>query len=259
MTIHLWPWLWRWLLDWGILVGSLTLAWWSHSWLVWGLCAVVVSTRQHALGILGHEAIHGVACASPVGNASLAVLCFWPLGLSVSGYEAFHMTHHALTRRPGDPELELYEHPCLRWQWRWPLTWPRLLLCGVWDLVFGWMAWLSKVGGLWRRGGDAEGALLFLAHLIVMSACGMLGAWPLVIVWYGSLVTTFWWWFRLRAWTEHQEPGVVTSHLARPAWWRQRLYLEHGTWCHDAHHADVEAGEPRPGWALAAGRASGPG
>lgn len=246
ITPRLWPWLWRFLVDYSALLVCLGLGA-GAAWPLWLTCALVIGTRQHALGVLGHDALHGLA--APRYNTALTALCCWPLGMSTSGYRAFHMAHHWWTNRPGDPEWQFYRNPLVAWQWRWPPTWWRVTLGLLWDLVFGWVEWGSMVLGLITTGGDLEGAIVGVLHLWLLVALWVVHP-PMLVLWYASLWTSAQMCFRLRALTEHQEADVVTSHLEWPAWWQRWLYLPHNTWCHDAHHDAVARHAQVPCWAL---------
>src|SRR5471032_1023235 len=87
---------------------------------------LIVGNRQHALAILGHDGTHyTLSRNAPLNDFLTNFLCFWPLGLTVSGYRALHYAHHKNTGMENDPELG---HKRMRApQWDLPAT-PRTVL-----------------------------------------------------------------------------------------------------------------------------------
>src|SRR5260370_12213015 len=43
---------------WTLILASVALALWSHSWIVWIAAAIIVGRSQHALAVLMHDAAH---------------------------------------------------------------------------------------------------------------------------------------------------------------------------------------------------------
>lgn len=99
----------------GAVVGEASLAWslaglaawlWHPLWTP--LCMVAIATRQHALFILYHDAVHGLFARSIrlndlIINAFVGV----PQSLPVHLYRALHLTHHRDLGSEGDPERVL--------------------------------------------------------------------------------------------------------------------------------------------------------
>lgn len=88
--------------EWAVILTLAAIGYWAESWIVWCLVCLLVSTRQHALVLLAHEAVHGR------GNRLGAALIFWPLFLSFSGYRREHAKHHAHLGTRHDPEPALW-------------------------------------------------------------------------------------------------------------------------------------------------------
>lgn len=213
-------WLAKLLIEYALIVGAFALLLWSRSLLVFLAVVLLLGTRQHALAVLGHDAVHGHA--GPLGRA-LAGLCFWPLGISTGSFRRFHFDHHARVGTLYDPELEL------RWY-------------GERDRArFGrWLPMLNCIGysvpamlRLLRHAKptsfvDALGPAVFVVVLVV------LGPWPVIAAWYIAIYTSFHACAQARAFTEHQ--GLTTFRKPRPVWWRRIVYLPWGTWLHWEHH-----------------------
>ena len=92
------------------------------------------------------------------------------------------------------------------------------------------------------RVGDAIAPLLW--HAMVGALFVQLGLWWAPVLWYASLSTAFWAFFRLRVWTEHV--GTLQTHRLSATWWQRALFLPHNTWCHAEHHENAAV----PCWAL---------
>ena len=89
----------RWLLpaaaDWLSILAAFAAVALTQHWFVYTLAASGIGTRQHALGILGHDAAHRLACRSRRLNDVLGqLICFWPIGATLGGYRRYHFDHH---------------------------------------------------------------------------------------------------------------------------------------------------------------------
>lgn len=99
----------RWLsmviLDWAIVIIAIAICEKFWSWPLYLLVIVIIGSRQHALAILMHEAVHYRFASSKFWNDLLAnVLTSYPLLVSLERYRDFHLEHHLHTNGPGDPE-----------------------------------------------------------------------------------------------------------------------------------------------------------
>jgi fatty acid desaturase len=125
-----------------ILLATITATvWWSVPTAL--LAALVIATRQHALLVLYHDAVHGLLARRRrwndfLINAAVGV----PLLLPVHLYRALHLSHHRHLGTPHDPERVLL-YRGQRWSYR-PLTTGALAVQLAGDLL-GWnagvMAW----------------------------------------------------------------------------------------------------------------------
>ena len=72
------------------------------------LCMLAIATRQHALFILYHDAVHGLFASSiRLNDAIINAFVGVPQALPVHLYRALHLTHHRDLGSPGDPERVL--------------------------------------------------------------------------------------------------------------------------------------------------------
>lgn len=93
---------------WGLIFGAMALfAWWPNP-LTFLLAVMIVGARQLGLGILMHDAAHGLLFHDRrindwVGNW----LCAYPKLLDLDIYRPYHFEHHRKTQQPDDPDLPL--------------------------------------------------------------------------------------------------------------------------------------------------------
>lgn len=73
-------------------------------WWAWVLAAVVISSRQHALLSLVHEASHHHLLTNRKLNDALSdLLCAFPMNITTEGYRKEHAEHHRYVNTPRDP------------------------------------------------------------------------------------------------------------------------------------------------------------
>lgn len=93
---------------------------------------IFLGSRQHALGILLHEAVHGQLCSrrkinEMVGNYLLA----WPLFVTLKGYRENHLMHHKHTNSDKDPDLEIKKGE----EWQFPRKKSHILMTFSKDIL----------------------------------------------------------------------------------------------------------------------------
>lgn len=94
---------------WAVIIGAMALTAWQ--WWLAPVAFVVIGARQLGLGILMHDAAHGVLTKSKWLNDFLGQwLCGYPAGGDLPPYRAYHLHHHRRTQQPDDPDLELSAH-----------------------------------------------------------------------------------------------------------------------------------------------------
>lgn len=200
-------------LAWGLTV------WAALVWLPWVVLAVmfVVATRQHALFILFHDAVHGlVARERRVNDLIINGLVGVPQLVPVQVYRRLHLAHHARLGSEGDPERVLL-YRGQPWQYR------ALPLSTLARQVLGDLLLLNTARTLWgfereRRDPASPLALGEKSHWPE--------TWPLIAAWAGAVALGF-------ALSPEVAAKVVCVWLVPLFTWTQALqkvrsFLEHG-------------------------------
>lgn len=229
----LFPWITDALLDWGVIAGALYLFASLPNPLTFIFAVLVLGNRQHALTVLAHDGAHFCLSANHRLNDFLTnILCFFPLGISVSGYRALHNMHHKFTGTIQDPELA---HKRMRSpQWDLPANRWAVLKYALLDLVGGSIQDYMIIVKFSKPSERKELAYLGLYHLLLTSTLVALGLWWAAAIWYLALVTSFMMFFRLRLWLEHQ--NTADTLRVQLSWWQAPLLSPHNAFYHDEHH-----------------------
>lgn len=84
------------------------------------IAGFIIGTRQHALGVLMHDAAHWRLFSNRTANDVLSdLLCAFPIGVSTSLYRRTHLEHHRYTSTEQDPDwITMQNDP----DWHWPKT-----------------------------------------------------------------------------------------------------------------------------------------
>jgi fatty acid desaturase len=236
----LWKWLWRVMLDWSIVLGCFILC--GAFWFAWPICIPLLATRQHALGILGHDGAHRLACSNKFWNDVLtSLLCLGPLGIPLGGYRHFHFGHHRHVGTDKDPERI---HKRLFPQWEPPLHYRTLTRQILVDLLGGGIPHIAMAIWLTRPRSLRDAWLCPLISLTFLAICWYSNTLWIPILWFGTQITAFWAVFRLRLWSEHA--GTNSTYRIKADWWQRLLFLPHSTWYHWEHHYNPNI----PCWSL---------
>lgn len=100
-------------LEWGYIIFAIAAAEyvWDSSENIWLflpaylLSIVWIATRQHAMGVLLHEAVHTrLACSKMINDFIGEWLLAWPLQISLWGYRRQHFLHHRAVGEDDDPD-----------------------------------------------------------------------------------------------------------------------------------------------------------
>ena len=229
----LFPWLADAALDWFVIGAALAaVGVWPHFYTV-AASVLIIGNRQHALAILGHDGTHYTLSRHAAFNDFLTNLfCFWPLGLTVSGYRALHYAHHKNTGKENDPELG---HKRMRApQWDLPATPLTVMRYALMDLIGYSLTDYLIIVRFSKPQSRSDYAPLALFHVAVVSLALWLGCWLAAAAWYFSLVTSFMMFFRLRLWLEHQ--GTDDTQRLALTWWQGTVLSPHNAWYHWEHH-----------------------
>lgn len=196
--------------------------------------SVIVGAAQHALIVLGHEAVHYRVCRNRTLNEWVGrVFCFFPIGLTVSSYREFHFPHHRDPRGKEDPEMPVRE--AMGKNWRPPFSVVRG--AKLWAMSFLGFS-LKELGTFLLHvpmGNILEKAYMSVFWLVAGSLAYKGGYLPFVALWFYAQVTTYFSLLRFQAWYEHSLEHTHTNRYALPTP-LFRLLLPHNIWVHYEHH-----------------------
>src|SRR5262249_26017256 len=75
------------------------------------LSCLIIATRQHALGVLSHDAVHYSLLRNKQWNDFVGDwLLAFPLFISIYGYRRQHFAHHRYTSLKNDPDRVRMQH-----------------------------------------------------------------------------------------------------------------------------------------------------
>ena len=179
----------------------------------------ILATRQHALFMLYHDAVHGlIARNRRLNDLIINIFVGIPQLIPIHIYRRFHLSHHATFGTQSDPEYLLL----FRWQpWKYnPLPWPRFLLQVLGDLFLINMI-LTGIA-LIREERDAHSKLQLPSSQVTMDTlllitgfCIALGLWVwfypeifwrFALLWFGTLLTLTHALQKIRSFAEHGPP-----------------------------------------------------
>ena len=232
----LFAWLWRVLLNWfEITLLFLAMVYFDH-WSAYLAGGLLLGTRQHALALLAHEAIHrNISRRWWINNTLGNLLAGLPLFQSLGFFKVFHLNHHAYMLTEKDPEVDVRNagpH-----YWSLPLTRQKRVflllrdLCGV-----GYLDTRHALPHILKHLSlfDIIAPVVFWACVVTVFVKLSLGWIPLF--WTVSFVTSYWAMFRQRALTEHIGVDEDKTHKLHANWLERFFYLPHNTWYHYEHH-----------------------
>ncbi|MBW3600390.1 MAG: fatty acid desaturase, partial [Planctomycetes bacterium] len=102
----------------------------SGHWAAYLAAMVVIATRQQALGVMLHDAVHYLLYKNRTTNDVVCDLFIaFPLGMSTDLYRATHFQHHRFTNTEEDPDLG-YQRKDADW-----FEWPKTRLGCAWVIV----------------------------------------------------------------------------------------------------------------------------
>ena len=201
--------------EWACIVATMSVCW---RWSTLPICilgGVVIATRQHALLMLYHDAVHGLLARSRTLNDALINLTVGvPVLLPVELFRPLHIRHHRRLGGADDPERTIL---FARQHWRYralppfklirQVTADLLLLNGVRTLL----AWRTETRcwhvarSTWVIGAAWVGALIAL--LIFSSDLGVL----VVTLWLVPLLTLTNLLQKVRSFCEHGRGGETET------------------------------------------------
>jgi fatty acid desaturase len=221
------------LADWLVIVAVLILAKEINHVAAWLAAVFIIGTRQHAIGVLGHDGAHKLASGKIWLNDSVTQLfCFWPVSADMYAYKPFHFPHHKFVNTPKDPEMEYRRlgDP----EWDIPRSQLGITIRFVKDLVglgaFETIRVLYSIRPK-RFTGYLGPLLTFTAASVVT---GLTGTLWILAVWVAALFTSFPAVWRVRCWIEHL--GTDSTHRVTMASWLSWFIAPHNVYMHWEHH-----------------------
>jgi fatty acid desaturase len=217
--------------DWAIIIGTMVGVGTMNTWWAWALGIFIIGTRQHALAIWAHDAVHNLIFSRKKYNMIAAnVMCFWPLGGAAEGYRDFHMRHHRYLGKAGDPEvLGRKTHATQA-----PSHISELIKIFVTDLCgLGLFDQIKTLRDIRTNNpkhliGPALMWIVIAALLIHFNVIWV------AILWWVPAVTSFWAIFRVRMFFEHPNGVDTLRFQANPL--LRFVFFPHHTYCHYEHH-----------------------
>jgi fatty acid desaturase len=219
------------IVEWIVIIGSLALVhrgWgWPMACLAWVLCGL----HLHRLAVLGHDGAHfRFSKFKFLNDLTANLFAFYPLGTTVQGYRAWHFDHHRTVGTQSDPE-----HYVKRGRlYSKPITIKGFALMFAGDLLgLG----IFELGRLMRAISQTPPTAILG---LITYWCGLtflvyyFNLWPLFAIYVFSIFTSFWAFFRVRAWSEHI--GINGTYRFQAPLLARYLFFPHNTWCHYEHH-----------------------
>jgi len=223
------------LFDWTIIIGAFLVAAHLDHPVVYVLSWFVLGTRQHALGVLGHEGTHGLIHKSKRINRGLArVFCFWPIFMPYEGYSPWHIDHHRYLGTEKDTENLVKSGD----RFVLPARFYRLVLTFFGDLfglgIRSMILQMSVIQPATFRGVAKVYAGPLVSWAVAIAYFVSAGLAWIPILWFAALPTSFWAVFRVREYFEHTGiDGTYRYHLGPVA---RFCFCPNYIWVHYEHH-----------------------
>lgn len=235
-------------LEWSVIILTLIAALRIDRWWMYTAAFLAIATRQHALLMLFHDAVHGLLSARRrVNDLVINLLVGVPHLVPIEVYRPLHLAHHRDLGTERDPERR-FLYAGQSWRYR-PLPALALLrqLAGDLLVVNG-----ARTISAWRRSGAelrlAPGTWLIAAVWVsvLAAAAAVAPTRPLLtilLLWFVPLVTLTNLLQKIRSFAEHSGGPEVTAGW--PDWtysWRVGLLGRLTIWpyhinLHREHHA----------------------
>jgi fatty acid desaturase len=239
--------------QWAVVAAAVVAAAYFDAWWAYVVAAFVVASRQHALGIIMHDATHYRLFANRTANDLVSDwFCAFPTGLSTQGYREEHLEHHLHTGSTDDPYFIMFQGDTV---WSWPKSrWQALRVLAA-D-VSGWntlrsvrmqLPW-TALGQWLRHRRDALGPRCLrdlISYGLFWSATAALltfaGGWKLFLLcWFVPGLTFYQLFVRLRWISEHPfneatGAGYETRHV-QGTWLERMTIAPLNINYHIAHH-----------------------
>jgi fatty acid desaturase len=236
--------------NWAVIVSCFAVALAFPQPLVWMVAALVVATRQNALLVLMHEAVHGRLVPDRRWGVRLSNwFCAYPFLIATEAFARDHLAHHFHTNTADDPDLaRKLRRPQ---EWVFPKTRKALVALllrdflgqGLFDFMKNAVIKLSSVKQVENvahsRRGFPWAACLYYGLVLTGIAIGDLWL-PVLLLWFVPYFTVVPVLVRIRAIAEHFGlPGENDLNSTRNTLcplWEQLCIAPHGINYHLDHH-----------------------
>jgi fatty acid desaturase len=204
--------------QWAIIATTIAAAIHFSHWLIWIIAVIVISSRQHALMVLGHEAAHHRLHKNKAINDFVGeVFCLLPIFLCLKPWQQEHLAHHRNVNTAQDPywnDFNKYK------EWHWPKNKKGALKVLLRDITGRSSRDNFEVSKRWSAFGQTtvilsryEKARVILFNTALLASLVITGGWWLFIfLWVLPLLTVTALLVRIRGVAEHLGmPGLGSS------------------------------------------------
>lgn len=85
---------------------------------VYLLAALIIATRQHAMGVIMHDTAHYRLFTHRGANDMICnIFCGFPNGFAISRYRRIHLAHHRFINTDKDPDWQHIKEGGAEWHW----------------------------------------------------------------------------------------------------------------------------------------------
>jgi fatty acid desaturase len=221
--------------DWAVIVLVIAAAAHFRHFVTYAIAWFVVGTRQHALGVLGHEGTHGLIHKNRRLNDLIArVFCFWPIVMPYEGYSPWHIVHHRHLGTDQDSENDVKHGQ----RFVLPTRFSALVLTFIGDLFGLGVRSLNLQITAFRPQGLKGHLQAYLGAIVLWAIAITLlikaGLWWVPVLWFGALPTSFWAVFRVREFFEHT--GTTSTYRYHLGLIGRFCFAPNYIWVHYEHH-----------------------
>jgi fatty acid desaturase len=240
--------------EWALIAAALVAGHWLRGtpafWPLYPLLVLFIGARQHALAVLGHDAVHWRLLPSRRANDILAdLLLWWPvLGMN-EGFRRYHGTHHRHLGTDLDGNIELWRlrradgRPTA--EWTYPKSWVGLTAKLLWRGcgLTGAARMAFSLFNTFRIHSFGYAAARFTYYGVIVAAVAVLDAWSdLLLLWLVPLATWFIASNYVRLICEHtcvrsDEPAYAQSRTTIPSRFDRWFVVPRNISYHYEHHA----------------------
>ncbi|MEN1678116.1 MAG: fatty acid desaturase family protein [Planctomycetota bacterium] len=250
---------------WAPLVLAMTLVCWMPYWWVMIPAGLVVGSRQVAMGVLVHEAVHYSLFRTKWLNDLVSDLFLaFPIGMSTGLYRKTHLAHHRHTNTDEDPDLaaqkterEWFEWPKSRAAFYWTLV-RSLTGLNFYRGIVMFKQW-SPALHLWGPVTPAFPLHTRIIYVLNIAAVyALFGWWFSTAPWQAAAVVAVYLLpgltvvnlsMRIRATAEHigvdNAEEIRATRTVLPRWWERLFISPVGVNYHLEHHLFPSVPGPR--------------